>query len=417
METRAPKDAIYPVILAGDIGVYALGREFNEAFGTRCCCVASAPIGAIAHSNFFDIKPVERLERSEVHRALSELAAEHAHQTLFCITNSDATIDLLLDVLPELPENVVSPIPSERAVREVSDKVRFAELCAEHGLSTPLQEVVNVAAGTPGPTKIPFPVVAKPAVSADYADLMAVTPGLKKVFYLEDQEGLDDVWRRLAEAGFAGDFLVQELIAGDDTQMDSLTIYIGSNGEAEGRAMLYGSAQVLLEDHAPTMLGNPVIMITRPMEGLWAKAEAMLGSIGYRGFANFDIKRRPGTEEPCFLECNPRIGRNSYYNAAAGANPMGVCVRDLVYGSQTEVEVASEKILYTLVPLKLLDTYVRDPMLLAEAKRLVKAGKVFDPQRYPADMGPRRRLDVELTERNQIRKFRQYYPQPTDTSF
>ena len=32
-------------------------------------------------------------------------------------------------------------------------------------------------------------------------------------------------------------------------------------------------------------------------------------------------------------------------------------------------------------------------------------------------MGLRRRLDVELTERNQVRKFARYYPRPTDTSF
>ena len=59
----------------------------------------------------------------------------------------------------------------------------------------------------------------------------------------------------------------------------------------------------------------------------------------------------------------------------------------------------------------------RDEALLAEVNSLVAAGKVFDPQRYDADWGLRRRLDVELTEKNQIRKFARYYPEPTDTSF
>ena len=41
-----------------------------------------------------------------------------------------------------------------------------------------------------------------------------------------------------------------------------------------------------------------------------------------------------------------------------------------------------------------------------------------DPAQIPSDAEClRRRLDVELTEKNQIRKFAKYYPEPTDTSF
>ena len=42
---------------------------------------------------------------------------------------------------------------------------------------------------------------------------------------------------------------------------------------------------------------------------------------------------------------------------------------------------------------------------------------MYDPQRYRADAGLRRMIDVTLTELNQVRKFKRYYPEPTDTSF
>ena len=90
---------------------------------------------------------------------------------------------------------------------------------------------------------------------------------------------------------------------------------------------------------------------------------------------------------------------------------------DLVDGRGEEPRVVADTILYTLVPISLLRRYVRDEALLAEVNSLVAAGKGFDPQRYDADWGLRRRLDVELTEKNQIRKFAKYYPEPTDTSF
>ena len=69
------------------------------------------------------------------------------------------------------------------------------------------------------------------------------------------------------------------------------------------------------------------------------------------------------------------------------------------------------------MPLSLLRRYVRDEELLAEVNDLILRKRVFDPQRYAADRGLRRMIDVELTEKNQIRKFARYYPEATDTSF
>ena len=71
--------------------------------------------------------------------------------------------------------------------------------------------------------------------------------GFKKVYFIERQAQLDELWRDLRAAGFAGTFIVQELIGGDDTYMDSVTLYIDSNG----RPTLFGGANVLLEDMRP----------------------------------------------------------------------------------------------------------------------------------------------------------------------
>ena len=50
--------------------------------------------------------------------------------------------------------------------------------------------------------------------------------------------------------------------------MRSITAYVDSHG----KVTLIGSARVLLEDHAPTMIGNPVAMITEDFPQLWADA-------------------------------------------------------------------------------------------------------------------------------------------------
>ncbi|MDK6486720.1 hypothetical protein QP158_11585, partial [Streptococcus agalactiae] len=87
--------------------------------------------------------------------------------------------------------------------------------------------------------KLRFPVVAKTAVGADYDEVSFV--GKKKIYFVDSQAELDDLWKKLASAGYRSTFVVQELIPGDNTQMRSITAYVDSHGEVT----LLGSARVL----------------------------------------------------------------------------------------------------------------------------------------------------------------------------
>lgn len=401
---------IQPVILGGDLSAYPLGREFFEAFGVTSVCVAPDPIEVIRHSRFFEHRFVEDLDLATVGSALEQLAREHADKRLIVLGNWDAAVEMLEVLEGGLPGNVVCPLPPHDVRLRAADKVAFAEMCSEFGLETPRTEIVSLAGGEPiPPTDVPFPLVAKPAVSGDYSHLYA--RGFKKVYFVHDQDELDRIWGDLRAVGFSGTFLVQELIPGDDTYMDSITMYINR----EGRATLCASAQVLLEDHAPTLFGNPVAMITRPRPDLWEGVARMLAAIGWRGFANIDLKRDPATGRSIFMDFNPRIGANSYYSAAAGVNPMRVLVDD--YIDETSEELRAERtVLYTRVPPSLARRYVTDPALREEFDSLVRSGLVVNPLRCPADT-VLSRLYGWIMEKNHVRKFNRYYPRPTETSF
>ncbi len=412
MQPTTPRTDFIPVVLGGDIGAYALCRQFHEAFGIRPIIMSSGFIGMIQHSRIVERRLVPSLSAHDLLEAITGIACEDPGRRVLIVANTDPLIDALETICGDLPSNAVCPIPPRAAFDAVCDKDTFADLCAQHGLETPRTEVARLAGDDPiAPCAIPFPVVAKPAVSAGYYDFLL--KGFKKVYFLTSQDELDELWRDLRGAGFTGDYLVQELIDGDDTNMDSLTLYIGQDGAPR----LLGAAQVLLEDHAPTMLGNPVAMVIREKPELWEKAAALLSDAGYRGFANFDIKRCPMTGREVFLDCNPRMGRNSYYNVAGGVNPMEVLVRDVIDGASDDPRRADEPALYSLVPLPLLKRYIPAGPLLDEVNGLARGERVFDPQRYAADASWRRRLDVALTEANQYRKFAKYYPERTDTSF
>ncbi len=390
---------------------YPMAREFYEAFSVSSIVVAMDAISVIKKSRFISLRAVPDNETATILDAVCRIAAENADKKIVLIANTDDRVEVVEQIQHGLPDNVVAPLPPHDLMQQVSDKVVFQQLCNDYGIDTPLTEVVNLAgdASIP-PTKIPFPLVAKPAASSEYAHLYG--KGFQKVYFMHEQGELDALWRELRAVGFEGDILVQELIEGDDTYMDSLTLYVST----EGKVTLFSSAQVLLEDHVPALFGNPVAMITKPLPEQWERAERLLTGIGWYGFANIDLKRDPKTGRSLFLDMNPRIGANSYYTCAAGINPMYVLVRDIIDGVSDEVHRIDRSVLYKRVPVSLARKYVRQKELLDEFDGIVKSGAVYNPTRCKTDTLGAQMAGL-LMEKNYIRKFAKHYPEATDTSF
>lgn len=401
---------LLPVIVSGDAATYPLAREFYEAYGLISVCIVPQPIKIVEYSRFIDVIHTPNMELSTIEKAVHTLATDNADKTLILIANSDAMIENVARIAKNAPENLICASAPLEVMLRACDKVEFSRMCGEFGLDTPRTEVIRLAGSEPiEPTAIEFPVVAKPASSSEYAYLQF--KGFQKVYFFEDQAQLDALWADLRAVGFEGTFLVQELIEGDDTCIDSITMYINRDGVAT----LMGSAQVILEDHTPALYGNPVTMITRPMPELWEKVAKMLASVGWHGFANFDLKRDPKTGRSLFMDFNPRIGANSYYNAAAGVNPMQVLIEDVVEHSDTARQV-ERSIIHSRCPVSLARRYISDAALLAEFDAIVAQGEVYNPVRCPHE-SLRTRAVGFIMEKNYVRKFKKYYPEPTGQPF
>lgn len=411
MQALMKRDDIQPIILGGDWSTYPMAREFYEAFGVTSICVAIDAVAVIKNSKFIDMYNVETVDEKNVRGVVEVVAAANRDKTVLLMANTDDRVQVVENVQEGLPSNVICVLPPHDLMLQVSDKVSFHEMCAQYGLDTPRTENVCLAGTDPiPPSEIPFPLVAKPAASKEYASMYP--KGFQKVYFMHEQAELDKLWADLRAAGFEGTILVQELIEGDDTYMDSLTLYVNE----AGKVSFCSSAHVILEDHVPALFGNPVAMITTPMPDLWESAGRMLEGIGWRGFANIDLKRDPKTGRKIFMDFNPRIGANSYYSAAAGINPMYTLVRDIVDHADEAPVKLTEQILYHRVPVKMLGKYILDPDFLAEFKGIVKAGKTFNPTRCKDD-SLKSQLAGAAMEKNYIRKFNEYYPEPTQTSF
>ena len=404
MSVIAEETGILPVVFGGDAGAYTLGLECYEAFGTKSLCVAAAPVELITRSNIFEHWPIVAKASDEQRlEVLRQIAERYPDRDLLLLSNSDGTVGFFARQREQIPSRYRIPFPTESTIKLLGDKVSFARVCEEQGVSTPKTLVADLSLDEGDfdldISSLKFPVVAKPASGAPYEKVSF--PGKKKIYFLESEEELDGLWKALRKAGFKDSFLVQEMIPGGDEQMRSLTFYVDSHG----RVTLKSAAQVLLQDPSPILIGNPVAMITESNPQMWEQAEKLLAVGNYTGFANFDIKVDPRDGTAYFLEVNPRIGRNCYYVIAAGANPMSVMAADLFAGEEVSPVIADAPALYTLVPVSLVKREVKDQDLLKRVNTLVKQHRVVNPLESFVETDRRRRAVAFLQKYNYYRKF------------
>lgn len=415
MATVNPDPDFDVVLLGTDIGIYGLARAFHERYGIVSTVISRVIAGPIKNSRIITTIDIgEDSGRAETLAALEREGRKRkaAGRTTLLLSNADTFSRMLSDQAEWLRQWYVVPAVDGAVLDMVADKVEFAKVCEELGIPAPRTLVQDFAGAdaadwAPDNVDLEFPVVAKPAVGAAYEGLKF--EGKQKIYKVDTPAQLREIFGLVREAGFRDRFVVQELIPGDDTAMRSITAYVDSSGQAT----LLATAQVLLQEHQPLAIGNPAAMVTTPFPELMDQAERFLKHVGYRGFANFDVKLDPRDGVMKFFEMNPRIGRNNYYVTAAGANVAEFITTDLIEKLPHDQVIVRNEILYSVLPQPLLRRY-----LTGDARALhkrVSAKGVHHPLVYPDSLW--RKAYVLAAKANFVKKYATYYPRPTDSGF
>lgn len=400
-----------PVIVGADIGAYALARAFHEYSGERAVVVARVHTRAFAHTRIAEVVIADVEDPDTLIATLLEVAAQRAGQRLVLLSNADWYVQTLAAHRDALAESYEIPMCSAEVYDRVSSKEQFQRDCEALSIPVPRTIAVTFADGVAAPQAdldtLTYPVIGKASSSAEHHYVSY--PGKRKVQHLETRTEVDDLVERIAASGFAGTYLFQEFIPGDETQMRSLTAY----RDARGVVTLLATGRVLLEEHTPGTLGIPAAILTEPYVDAMDAMTAYLDRVDYRGFANADFKRDTRTGEHVFFEVNPRIGRNNFYVTAAGANPARFVAADLD-GEDLEPVRVSAEVLYSVVPLRLLVRYLVEAPLRARVKAVAARG-IARPLHNPRDGAPARRATIAALTANYRRKYRRHYQAPTAT--
>jgi len=77
----------------------------------------------------------------------------------------------------------------------------------------------------------------------------------------------------------------------------------------------------------------------------------------------------------------------------------------------------TDRVLYSVVPFRMLLRYLLDPQLRATVKAAKRRAGTFHPLRYRRDGSLLRRLYVRALDARLVLKYRQHYPEPTESGF
>lgn len=400
------RERLQPVLLGGDILTYTWVRCFNQTYGLKSVVLAASDAKAISRSKFCDYRVVEGIDREEVCLGeLTRLGAElvAAGKVPIVLGTGDWYARTLSEHKAELSEFYVVPYIDFALLDEITQKERFYAICEELGIPYPKTWAFDCAdeqASIPV-EEFSYPLIAKPSNSARYH--FADIPNKKKVFTIETPAELAELFSNLQKSCYDRELIVQDMVPGADDALRTITCFSDANGDVK----VWSTGRVLLEDHMPTAIGNPVCIMLDRNDEIAQQAARFLKHVGYRGFSNFDVKYDSRDGVYRFFEVNTRPGRNSFYMCLGGANIVKLIVDEFVLGTEVPEQVACDKGLYTVVPRYVVRRSVRDREVRRRALSLFDQGKARNPMFYHADT-LRHGFWARLQYLNQIRKFKRY---------
>ena len=401
------KSYLQPVVIGGDLLAYTWVRCFHETYGIEPIVLTGLEIKQISTSRLCSNVIVPDIDQGDnLMQALREQGAKIAAQgkvglVLSCA--SDWYVRTLSQYKAELEQWYVVPYIDFPLLDEITQKERFYAICEEIGVPYPKTWVYDCSdtKATIPVKRFRYPLIAKPSNSARYH--YANIPNQKKIYTIERPEELTKLFSDLQASPYDKELIVQDLIPGADDGLRTITCF----SDKDGNVRVWSTGRVLLEDHVPTAIGNPVCIMLDRNDEIASQAAKFLKHVKYRGFSNFDVKYDPRDNSYRFFEINTRPGRNTIYMQIGGTNIVKLIVDEFVLGRPTETRVACDEGLFTVVPKKVVKKTVKDEQARDKALALYAQGRAMNPSFYKADTLAHN-MWARIQYLNQIRKFKRW---------
>ncbi len=403
---------IVPVLLGADLNCYNIARAFHMKYGVKSYAFARYAISATKYSRIVHFTCVPDIDHDSVMLdTLHRFADAHIGDRMVLFGCTDDYVAMIIRNREELSDFVI-PYPPKEMLTTVSKKAEFYEMCDKFGIPHPdtvvLTDKTTADALSPEKLGFSYPIIVKPSSSVDY--WKHSFDGMKKVYTADSPERAAEIVNEIYSSGYPEKIILQEFIAGGDSQMRVFTCFSDEHGKV--RAMCLG--HTMLEEHTPKGLGNHAAIVTEPVSSLPIadKIKDMLEALGYTGFSNFDIKLREGTKDDFrVFEINLRQGRSNFYLTSAGLN-VAYLANEVYESDGNDCNKVENVVFWHHIPKSTAYKYTEDKALVEKAKKLAREGREYSSVWYTPDMrfNPMRTLCVLEQLRRQKGKFKKYYP-------
>ncbi len=395
-----------PVLLGSDAKVYGMARSFHEAYGVSSSAIAKGSLSATANSDIVTMEIVEPGLDDDgvfVDTLLAFADTQPADLPLLLVPCGDRYIKMVIRNQDALRDRYEFEVMDHDLYERLGTKEHFYEICETYGFAYPRTGIATYEDHETIEAPFDFPMIIKPDNSVAYWNCSF--PGKKKVFIASSEEEFRAILKAIYGSSYKDSLILQEYIPGDDSGMRVANCYCGKDGKVKLAAV----GQVLLEEHSPEGIGSYAAIISSREDEVTERIKAFLEDIGYVGFANFDMKYDPRDGSFKLFEINLRMGRASYYVTAAGYNLATYLVDDILLDKELGYTQATNEVLWTMVPLGVIEKYVQDPALKERAVRLAREGKMIRSMWYPKDGNLKRRLWFVRNQLNYYRKYAKHF--------
>lgn len=342
---------IQPIMVGSDILGYSFARAFYERYNNIKTRIYSPIDNKLTSSSKFCEYVIDANIGDESYlldllcKVGRELVIKGKYGLL--VGCADWRARFLSKYKHKLEEWFYIPYIDFELLDQITKKNEFYALCEKLNIAYPKTWELKCGKKSvpPNPDTFQYPLIAKPSNSAAYE--VAPIENKQKVYELESPEALLRMWECVKASGYRYPMLLQDYVPGGDDALFSLTVYCAEGGVAQ----VVSGGQIVLQDHSPLGIGNPVCILSKEKQEIIKPALRFLKHIGYRGYANFDIKYDSRDNSYKFFEINTRMGRNTYYVSLGGINFVEPIVDDFVLGKAPHnLLYAYNRFLYTVVP-------------------------------------------------------------------
>lgn len=399
------KQDFLPVLLGSDINVYGMARAFHEAYGYCSVAVGKGVLGVCMHSKIVHVAVTEpKIEEDDIFvRTLTDFAENRPGERLLLVPCGDNYIKLLVRNQEKLQGIYEFACIGEELLMRLSIKESFYQVCTEHGFSFPKTAICSPEDYKNQQLDFGFPVIIKPSNSVAYWNCSF--PHKKKVFLAQNRQEFDDILEAIYSSSYQDHLILQEYIPGDDSNMRVMNCYSGKDKKVK----LIALGNALLEEHSPEGIGSYAAIINGYDKDLSEMMKTFLEDIGYVGFANFDMKYDARDGKYKLFEMNLRQGRSSFFVTAAGYNLAKWLADDIIYDKPMGCTVATNKVLWTIIPTRIIFKYVQNEEAKAQAAALIRKKKLVHSYYYKGDRSLKRWIAFRRNQLHYYEKYKKYF--------